>query len=56
MYEHLTKNISNKDEFVETRIGFIKQLITQRDLKINYHMIKPEDNYASKMLKKRIGT
>lgn len=56
MYEHLTQNTNNQDEFIETRIGFIRQLIAQRDLKINYQLIKPEDNVASKMLKKRIGT
>ena len=56
MYEHLSQNFSNSDEFIETRTGFIKQLIAQRDLKISYRQIKPEENISSKMLKKRIGT
>jgi len=56
MYEHLTKNTVSEDEFIETRTSFIKQLIAQRNLKINYQMIKPEENLASKLLKKRIGT
>lgn len=56
MYDHLTQNTDSQDEFIETRTSFIKQLIAQRHLKINYQLIKPEDNIASKMLKKRIGT
>ena len=56
MYEHLSQNHSSNDEFIETRTGFIKQLIAQRDLKINYRLIEPKENISSKMLEKRIGT
>jgi hypothetical protein len=56
MYEHLTKDTANQDSFIDTRTGFIKQLIVQRKLKINYHQIESKDNLASKLLQKRNGT
>ena len=56
MYGHLTRNNFNQDSFIETRIGFIKQLIEQWSLKINYQLIEPKENFATKLLQKRNGT
>ncbi|HXV66228.1 MAG TPA: hypothetical protein VD731_03220 [Nitrosopumilaceae archaeon] len=50
MYEHLKGNSDISDIFIENRVWFIKQLIEQRKLKINYHLIDPEENLASKLL------
>ena len=38
MYEHLTKNSEIEDKFIIKKIGFIKQLIMQRDLRIEFQM------------------
>ena len=51
MYEHLEKNISSDDDFIKTRTVFIKQLIKQRKLKINYKLINSKENLASKIIK-----
>ena len=56
MYEHLTRNNSNQDSFIETRTGFIKKLIEQRILKINYQLIETKENFAVKLLQKRNET
>lgn len=56
MYEHFTRNNFNQDSFIETRIRFIKQLIKQWSLKINYQLIEPKENFATKLLQKRNGT
>ena len=50
MYEHLSNNMASTDSFIETRTGFIKQLIEQRKLVIKYELIKPEQNIATKAL------
>lgn len=50
MYEHLSKNISSSDQFIEIRSGFIKQLIEQRKLNIHYHLIDSKENLASTLL------
>ena len=50
MYEHLSNNMTSTDSFIETRTGFIKQLIEQRKLVIKYELIKPEQNIATKAL------
>ncbi len=56
MYAHLTQNCSNQDSFIETRTGFIKRLIEQRSLKINYQLIETNENFAVKLLQKRNET
>jgi hypothetical protein len=48
MYEHLSRNERNTDEFVEKRAQFIRQLIHQRKLKIHYNLITKEENLAGK--------
>ena len=50
MYDHLSNNMTSTDSFIETRTGFIKQLIEQRKLVIKYELIKPEQNIATKAL------
>ena len=51
MFEHLTKNKKSDDPFIESRTNFIRQLLDQRGVTIQYQMIKPENNLASKLLK-----
>ncbi len=46
MYDHLTSNSKIEDEFVEKRIQFIRQLIEQRKLKIEFEMIDSDKNLA----------
>ena len=50
MYEHLANNSQISDDFIEVRTNFIKQLIDKRKLKINYHLVKCDENLASKLL------
>jgi len=50
MFDHLSNNTISTDSFIETRTGFIKQLIKQRKLVIKYELIKPEQNIATKAL------
>jgi len=50
MFNNLSKNEKSSDVFIYTRIHFIKQLINQRKLKINYELVDPEKNLASKLL------
>jgi len=48
MYDHLTSNSKIEDEFLEKRIQFIRQLIEQRKLKIEFEMINSDKNLARK--------
>lgn len=50
MYDHLSSNTVSSDSFIETRTGFIKQLIDQRKLVIKYELISPVQNIATKAL------
>ncbi|MGI0088951.1 MAG: hypothetical protein ACREAF_01220 [Nitrosopumilaceae archaeon] len=50
MFDHLTGKGVNSDPFVETRTGFIKQLINQRRLDVRYELIMLEQNIATKLL------
>ena len=52
MYDDLINNNTNSDGVIEEKIWFINELIEQRKLKINYELIKPNDNLASKILEK----
>lgn len=49
LFEHLSSNKKSHDEFIEKRTYFIKQLIKQRKLKIQYELIDSEKNLASKI-------
>jgi len=50
MYDHFTSNSKIEDEFIEKRIQFIKQLIEQRKLKIEFQMIDTGKNLARKSI------
>lgn len=50
MYEHLVGGNARNDSFIESRTGFIKQLIEQRKLNVRYELIEPEKNIATKLL------
>jgi hypothetical protein len=50
MFEHLTKNKKSDDLFIESRTNFVKQLIDQREIDIQYQLIEPRNNLASKLL------
>jgi hypothetical protein len=48
MYRHFTSNLKIQDELIEKRIRFIRQLIEQRKLKIEFEMIDTDKNLAKK--------
>lgn len=50
MFDHLIKDKKNDDPFIESRTGFIKQLINQRNLDVRYQLIDPQHNPASALL------
>ncbi|HXX05503.1 MAG TPA: hypothetical protein VEJ68_01645 [Candidatus Bathyarchaeia archaeon] len=50
MFDHLTKNKKSDDPFIESRISFINQLIDQRGLDVQYQLIEPKNNLATKLL------
>ena len=50
MYDHFTSNLKIEDKFIEKRIQFIKQLIEQRKLKIEFQMIDTDKNLARKSI------
>ncbi|HSB84627.1 MAG TPA: hypothetical protein VLD64_09100, partial [Nitrosarchaeum sp.] len=49
IFEHLSLNKKNNDEFIDRRTFFIRQFIKQRKLKIQYELISPEKNLAIKI-------
>ena len=50
MFDQLSTDLKIEDEFIANRIKFIKQLTTQRKLKIQFELIKQKDNLANKTL------
>ncbi|MFB5616254.1 MAG: reverse transcriptase-like protein [Nitrosopumilus sp.] len=48
IFEQLNGNEKINDEFIQNRIKFIKQLIVQRKLKVQYEFIKQEANPMKK--------
>ena len=50
MFDRLVKNRSTEDTFIEKRIKFIEQIISQRDLDVRYQTIDHIENKASKLL------
>jgi hypothetical protein len=50
MYDHLTSNSKIEDGLIEKRIQFIRQLIEQRKLKIEFEMIDADKNLARKSI------
>ena len=50
IFEHLSLNQKNNDMFIEKRTYFIRQLLEQRRLKIQYELISLEKNLAPKII------
>ena len=50
MYDHLVNDSQISDRLIEMRTFYIKQLIRQRKLKINYQLLEPEENVAGKLI------
>ena len=50
MYEHLTGKKPTLDQFIESRTNFIKQIIEQRNLQVQFEIIEPSQNIATKLL------
>ena len=48
MIRNLKSELNTDDEFIKNRIRFINQLITQRKFKVEFQLIKPEENLARK--------
>jgi hypothetical protein len=53
IFEHLSTNQKSHDELIEKRTHFIRQLIEQRELKIQYVLITPDENLAAKKIQCR---
>ena len=50
MLDQLNADLKIEDEFIVNRIKFIKQLTTQRKLKIEFELIQQKENLANKIL------
>ena len=50
MFEQLEDNAKIKDEFINNKIKFINQLISQRKLKVEFEMNQQKNNPAKKVL------
>jgi len=46
MFDQITSNLEINDELIEKRIQFVRQLIKQRKLKIQFELIDKCDNLA----------
>ena len=49
MYEHLTGK-NQEDRFIRSRINFIKQIIEKRSLQVEFEIIEPSQNIATRLL------
>lgn len=50
MFDQLSTDLKIEDRFIVNRIKFIKQLTIQRKLKIQFDLIKQDENLANKIL------
>ena len=50
MYDHLTGRKQNSDHFIESRTKFIKQIIEQRNIHVQFEIIEPSQNIATRLL------
>ena len=48
MYDHITSNTKTENEIIVKKTHFIKQLIAQRKLKVEFELIYKTDNLARK--------
>ena len=46
MYDHFSSNLKIEDKFIEKRMQFIRQLIKQRKLKVEFDLIDSDKNLA----------
>ena len=46
MYDHVIMASKIEDDFIAKKIGFIKQLIIQRELKIEFEVISSDENLS----------
>ena len=51
IYDHFTSNQKIEDQLIQKRVRFIRQLIKQRKLKIEFEIIDKNDNLAGKEIK-----
>ncbi len=49
MFEQLNENKKINDEFIQNRIKFINQLISQRKLKVQYELVNQNTNLTKKI-------
>lgn len=49
MYDHFNSNLKIKEESIEKRVQFIKQIIEQRKLKIEFELISKDKNLSKKV-------
>ena len=50
LFQVLTKNETDTDLFIQTRIYFINQLIRQRELNVDYELIEYKENNISNLI------
>lgn len=50
MFDHLSTNQKTQNMFIEKRTYFIRQLIEQRKLKVQYELITRDENLAAKKI------
>jgi hypothetical protein len=50
MFNQFTTNSKIKDEFIQKRMQFIKQLVNQRKLEIQFKLINVDENLAKKKI------
>ena len=48
MFRNLKSKLNSDDDFIRDRTHFINQLIIQRKLRVEFELIKPEENLARK--------
>ena len=51
MFKNLELKFEADDDFIKTRIRFIKQLISQRNLEVQFELIEPKENLARRSSK-----
>jgi len=50
MYEILIQQYKTENQIIDDKIHFINQLVGHRNLKLEYHLIEPTKNIATKYL------
>ena len=50
MYEIFTDEITSNNQIIKDKVHFINQLTTQRNLKMKFQLINPEENLSTRHL------